>query len=111
MPEKSRHKQLKRKDAHSTGQTEYTLPSGSRLDALSPTKIAVEIERSGPVGIRKSVGVLKEAVDTGVARKTRLRVPHQHLDLAYEEMRQQRLGGELTNLSGTYKTRVPKRRK
>ena len=111
MPEKPRHRQLKKKDAHATGQIEYTLPSGSRLDALSPTRIAIEIERSGRRGIKKSVASLKEALDARIARKARLRVPHGSLDSAYEEMRHQRLGGELTNLSGTRKVHVPKRRK
>lgn len=111
MPESRRHRQLKNKDAHITGQTEYALPSGRRLDVLSPTNVAVEIERSGPNAIRKSVGSLKEAVESGIARKTRLRVPHRDLDSAYDEMRRQRLGGELTNLGGKTKIRVPKRRK
>lgn len=111
MPESQRHKYYKRKDAHTTGETEYPLPSGRSLDALSPTGIATEIERSGKPGIMKSVGALKEAIDEGIARKTRLRVPQQDMDFAYEEMRRQRLGGELTNLTGTIKTWVPKRRK
>ncbi len=111
MPESSRHKQLKRTDAHGTGTAEHLLPSGRRLDALSPTKIGVEIERSGRAGIKKSVSKLKEATDSGVARKARLRVPNGDLDAAYQEMRRQRLGGELTNLSGGTKVHVPKRRK
>lgn len=111
MPESPRHKQLKKRDAHATGKVEYTLPSGSRLDALSPTRIATEIERGGRRGIKKSVASLREAVDTRIARKARLRVPHGSLNSAREEMRRQRLGGELTNLSSTRKTHVPKRRK
>jgi len=111
MPESPRHRQLKKRDAHATGQIEYTLPSGSRLDALSPTRIATEIERSGRLGIKKSVASLREAVDTRIARKARLRVPHRNFNSAYDEMRRQRLGGELTNLSGTRKIQVPKRRR
>lgn len=111
MPEKSRHKHYKKIDARRTGETEYSLPSGGRLDVLTATDIAVEIERSGKLGIKKSVSSLREALDTGIARKVRLRVPQDDLDFAYDEMRRQRVGGELTNLSGTYKTRVPKRRK
>ena len=82
MPEKPRHKQLKGKDAHKTGKTEYVLDSGARLDALSPTRIASEIERGGTTGIRKSVSSLKEALHTGVARKARLRVPQNNMDSA-----------------------------
>jgi len=111
MPESGRHRQLKNKDAHAGGLTEYVLPSGNRLDALSPTGIAVEIERSGQAGIRKSVSTLREAVNSGIARKARLRVPDGDLDVAYQEMRRQRVGGELTNLSGRAKIHVPKRRR
>jgi hypothetical protein len=111
MSESFWHKQLKRKDAHGTGTTEATLPSGTRLDALSPTGIATEIERCGRPRIKKSVSTLKEALNSGVARKARLRVPNQDLDTAYKEMRLQRVGGELTNLSGSMKLHVPKRRK
>ncbi len=49
--------------------------------------------------------------NSGDARKARLRVHESNLDVAYEEMRRQRVGGELTNLGGTTKTHVPKRRK
>jgi hypothetical protein len=111
MPESRRHRKLKSKDAHITGSTEHVLPSGKRLDVRTRTGIGVEIERSGRAGIRKSVATLREAVDTGNIRKARLRVPHRDLDFAYEEMRRQRLGGELTNLGGTTKVNVPKRRK
>ncbi len=111
MPESPRHKYYKRKDAHKTGETESPLPSGAILDALSPTEIAVEIERGGKQGIKKSVASLKEAIDTGIARKARIRVPEEDIEIAYEEMRRQRLGGEITNLTGTKKVMVPKRRK
>lgn len=111
MAESQRHKQLKRKDAHSTGKTEKKLPSGRRIDALSPTGIATEIERSGRPGIKKSVTTLKKAVNSGIARKARLRVPNKDLDVAFKEMRRQRVGGELTNLGRTAKIKVPKRRK
>jgi hypothetical protein len=86
------------------------LPSGSRLDALSPTGIAVKVERSGQVGIRKSVAVLREAINSGIARKARLRVPDWDLDFAYKEMRPRRLGRELINLIGRTKIHVPKRK-
>lgn len=111
MPESPRHKQLKKKDTHATGLTEYVLPSGSRLDALSPTGIAVEVKHSGQAGIRKSVAVLREVINSGIARKARLRVPDWDLDFAYKEMRHRRLGGELTNLSDRTKIHIPKRRK
>lgn len=111
MPESEHHKQLKRKDAGKTGETEVELPSGARLDALSPTRIAIQIERGDKDAIDKAVEVLKEALDTGVARKVRLRVNQPRIDNGFEAMRRKSVGGELTNLGGTYKTRVPKKRK
>jgi hypothetical protein len=60
MAESSRHRQLKNRDAHGTGKTEVVLASGRRLDALSPTKIATEVERSGSAGIKKSVSTLRK---------------------------------------------------
>jgi len=111
MAESAWHRRLKNRDAGKTGDTEVPLPSGRIVDALSGTGIATEVERGGFTGIRKSVGSLKEAVDENIARKARLRVPDWDLELAYSEMRRQGLGGELTNLSGTTKVRVPKRRR
>lgn len=111
MPESARHKQLKRKDAGKTGETEVVLPSGARLDALSPTGIAAQIERGGKEDIIKAVDVLKEAIEAGVARKVRLRVNQPRIDNGFEAMRRKGVGGELTNLGGTYKTHVPKKRK
>ena len=111
MPESVSHRSRKRKAAGGLGITEYPLPSGRKLDALSVTGIATEIERGGPTQIRKAVHRLKESLNSGDARKARLRVPESNLDATYEEMRRQRLGGELTNLGGTTKIYVPKRRK
>ena len=110
MPESQAHRRHKNKAAGRTGQTEVTLPSGRRLDALSPTRIATEIERSGAQGIRKSVTTLKQALNQGIARKARLRVPQPDMPAAQKEMRRQRVGGEVTNLTGTRKRHVPKRR-
>ena len=111
MPESEGHKRLKRRDAGKTGKTEVQLPSGAIIDALSGTRVASEIERGGPAGIRKSVESLGEALDTGIARKVRLRVPQPDIPAAVAEMRRQRIGGEVTNLGGTEKVHVPKRRK
>jgi len=111
MPESRSHRARRRKDAGLTGQTDVQLPSGRFLDALSGTGIATETERSGAPGIRKAVSRLREAQTSGQARKVRLRVPDWDLDTAFNEMRRQRVGGELTNLGGTCKFRVPKRRK
>ena len=111
MSETTSHRTRKRRDAGLTGRMEVQLPSGEKVDALSASGIATEIERGGALGIRKAVNRLKEALKTKRARKVRLRVPHWDLDIAFEEMRRQRVGGELTNLGSTVKMRVPKRRK
>ena len=111
MPESKRHKQLKNQDAGVTGQTEVTLPSGARLDALTGGGIAVEIERSGSRGIQKSVETLKEAIRSGIADKARLRVPQQDMGRAIEEMQRQGVEGQVTNLGGTQRKAVAKTKK
>ena len=111
MPEKGAHRKRRIRDAGKTGRSEYVLPSRRRLDAMSGTRIATEVERGGLPEIRKAISRLKEAVEVGEARKARLRVHHTQLEAAKAEMRRKRLGGELTNLGGTTKKRVPKGRK
>ena len=110
MPESERHKRLKNKDAGVTGETEVSLPSGARLDALTGSGIAVEIERSGTRGIRKSVETLKEALNSGTAHNTRLRVPQKDMDSAIKEMERQGVKGQVTNLGGTQRKTVPKKK-
>jgi len=111
MPEKSAHRKVKNRDAGKTGIREYVLPSRRRLDAMSSTGIATEVERGGRPAIRRAISRLKEAMDSGVARKARLRVQHAELTVAEQEMRRRHLGGEVTNLGGTTKKHVPKRRR
>ena len=111
MGESQSHKSRKRKAAGKTGRTEVPLPHGKLLDALSGTDIATEIERGGPEGIKRAVGRLKVALDSGIARKVVLTVPEANMRPAYREMRRQRVGGLLTNLGGTKRIHVPKRRK
>jgi hypothetical protein len=111
MPESKGHKIRKNKAAGICGEVDYLLPSGRKLDALSTTGIGTEIERGSRPQIKKAVSRLKEAVNSGEARKVRLRVKHSELDTGYDEMRRQRVRGELTNLGGTTKIYVPKRRK
>ena len=108
MPESAGHKSLKNKDAGRSGKTEVKLPSGKRLDAVTSSGTGVEIERGGAAGIKKSVGSLKEAVKTGVAKNARIRVPQPDMPKAVEEMKKQRVSGQVTNLSGTRKVNVPK---
>lgn len=111
MPEKATHRKVRVRDVGRTGRSEYVLPSRRRLDAMSGTRIATEVERGGRPEIRKAIARLREAVETGEARKARLRVDHTQLKVAEAEMRRRRLSGELTNLGGTTKKHVPKRRK
>ena len=111
MGESGRHKHYKRRAAGITGYTEHQLPSGRYIDAVSSTRIFTEVERGGALGIKRAVSRLKESLNTREARKARLSVPHSDLDIAYDEMRRQRVGGELTNLSRTHREHVPKRRK
>lgn len=112
MPESKSHKQRKYRDAGITGKPEFTLPSGRRLDVLSKSRIATQIERGRTTPkIRHSAEVLLESIETRTARKARLRVHHTQLDTARDIMREIGLRGELTNLTGSYKEYVPKQRK
>lgn len=60
MPESPSHRSRKRKAAGGLGITDYSLPSGRKLDTISVTGIATEIERGGPAQIRKAVHRLKD---------------------------------------------------
>lgn len=108
MAESARHKSLKKRDAGRSGKTEVKLPSGRRIDAVTGRGTAVEIERSGTPGIKKSVGSLKEAVKSGVARNTRIRVPQKDMPEAIREMKKQGVRGQVTNLGGTRKVKIAK---
>ena len=110
MSESRHHKRYKYRDAGRTGDIEYELPSGKRLDVLTGADTAIEIERNGIKGIQKAVRRLNEAQRTGIAKKVILRVPEQDIDNAYYEMRRQRVGGIITNLSKSYREYVQKRR-
>ena len=65
----------------------------------------------GAPGRRAAINRLKEAQRIGIARKVRVVVQNQNLDSAYDEMRRQRVGGEVVSTDGTTKIYVPKRRK
>lgn len=111
MSEGKLHKVLKRKFARSTGHTERRLPSGRRIDAVSPTGIFTEIELDGAPGRRAAVSRQKEAQALRLARKVRLVVPPEKVDSAYDEMRRQRVRGEVVSTDGTTRIYVPKRHK
>jgi len=59
MPESPSHRSRKRKAAGGLGITDYSLPSGRKLDAISVIGIATKIERGGPAQIRKALRRLK----------------------------------------------------
>ena len=102
MPESERHKELKRKAAGESGETEKKISGKRRLDAATP-KTATEIKRSGaPKRLKEAVRRLR---DSKKPRK-RLKVPQNDMSKAIEIAKE--LGGSLTvtNLSNTKKQRV-----
>jgi len=67
----------------------------------------IEIERSGsPRKISEAAARLKEAKKTGLVEKVKLKVPHKDLPEAAKAMKRRGLGGTVSNLGGTTKTRV-----
>ena len=111
MSESKMHRVLKHKFAGKTGDTECPLPSRRKVDSKSGTGIVTEIELDGAPGRRAAISRLREAQRIGIARKVRMVVQNQNLDSAYNEMRRQRVGGEVISTDGTTKIYVPKRRK
>ena len=101
-----RHRKLVNKEAGLRGKTEVMLPSGKRLD-VKKGGTGIEIERSGsPRKISEAAARLKEAKKTGLVEKVKLKVPHKDLPEAAKAMKRRGLGGTVSNLGGTTKTRV-----
>lgn len=102
MAKIDRHHQLLRKEAGKTGQTEVTLPSGSRLDVLTGTDIGKEIELSDePEKLQMAASRLKEALNSRIARKAVLKVPQPNIQDAVKAMKKTKVPGTVSNLKGS----------
>jgi hypothetical protein len=112
MPKDAIHERYKQRDAGEKGKTEVVLPSGNRLDALTIDGIGTQIERSQDHNrIKHAAKVLKEALESGVAKKAQLRVRNEQLAIGEEIMREIGLGGKLTNLTVSKEIGVRKQKK
>ena len=102
MAETRSHKRIKNKMAGPGGRTEVKLPSGRRLDAVSGTRIATEVERQGKKGIQKAVSRLSEAKKTHTASGVKIAVPRKDMGEAIREMRKQGVKGRVQSLSNNH---------
>jgi len=111
MAKGDRHRQLLKQEAGKTGQTEVPLPSGGRLDVLSRSGIGKEIELdSAPEKLLMAASRLKEAKDTGIAKKVVLKVPQPNMADAAKAMKVQQVRGLISNLKGSKVLPAPKSR-
>ncbi len=105
------HKILQTKAAGRTGKKEMPLPSGRLVDAITRTGILREIERSRQ-GIPRAVSRLKEGIEKGIGRKAEIRVHADNVNVAFDQMRHQRVRGNIVPIgSPRNSVYVPKRRK
>lgn len=102
MAKQDRHRQLLNKEAGKTGETEVVLPSGSRLDVLTRRGIGTEIELgSDPQKIRMAASRLKEALNSGIARKVVLKVRQPSIPNGVKAMKKSGVQGTVSNLKGS----------
>jgi hypothetical protein len=101
MPESAAHKRAKNKAAGASGKTEVPQKGGTKLDAQR-SDTAIEVERSG--NLAAAVSRLKKSPKP----KKVLIVPQPQMPKARQAMRKGGLGGTVSNMSGTKKSRVPK---
>ena len=97
MTESASHQRAKNQAA-GNGQTEVPLSGGRRLDALTPTGRATEVERSGTAaGLQAAARRLRDAD----ASQRVLQVPQQDMDAAAAAMRKVGVHGTVKNMAGT----------
>ena len=98
MAETTRHYRAKAKAAGAAGETEVPLSRGRRLDALSATGRATEIEHSGTKqGLEAAARRLRDAPATQHV----LQVPQPDMPAAVGAMKAVGVSGTVKNLSGT----------
>ena len=107
MAESNAHKRAKTKAAGKSGQTEFRLKDGRKIDAVTKNK-ATEVERSGSTaGLRKAAARLK---DSRKKQKV-LQVPQKDMQKAVAAMKAEGVSGTVKNMGGTKRTSVRKRKK
>lgn len=103
MTETPSHRRAKARAAGPNGKTEVSLPRKRRLDALTPSNRATEIERSGTSrGLRAAARRLKDAPAT----QHILQVPQKDMTAAVEAMKKVGVSGTVKNMSDTKRRSV-----
>jgi hypothetical protein len=98
MTESASHQRAKNQAAGKNGQTEVPLSAGRRLDALTTTGRATEVERSHSAqGLEAAARRLRDAK----ASQHVLQVPQQDMDAATAAMRKVGVHGTVKNMAGT----------
>jgi hypothetical protein len=103
MSETPSHKRAKSVAAGPAGKTEVPLPRNRRLDALSPSGRATEIERSGSKsGLQAAARRLRDAA----ASQRVLQVPQKDMPAAAAAMRKVGIHGTVKNMTATKKRSI-----
>lgn len=103
MSESTSHKHAKNSAAGVNGATEVPLSRNRRLDALSASGRATEIERSGTsTGLEAAAKRLRDAP----AKQRVLQVPQRDMGVATAAMRRVGVHGTVKNMSGTKRKSV-----
>lgn len=101
------HKKAQGKAAGKRGKTEVLLRSGRKLDALSQSGKATEVERSGDGrSLNAAARRLKTAKAQNLAKSVELKVPNKDMDKASDAMRGQGVKGTVSNMGGSKRRRV-----
>ncbi len=103
MTETTSHKRAKAQAAGRGGEQEVPIRGGQRLDALSPSGRATEVERSGaPELLERAARRLKASG----SRQRVLQVPQPDMTKAVAAMRKVSVAGTVKNMGGTKRRSV-----
>ncbi len=103
MTESKSHRAAKRKAAGKGGKTEVPLSRGRRLDALSPSGRATEVERSGNTNALQAAA---RRLKASKAKQRVLQVPQKDMAKAAGAMRKAKVSGTVKNMGGTKRRQV-----
>lgn len=104
MPETPAHRRAKNRAAGAGGRTEVPLRGKQRLDALTKGGgRATEVERSGT---SKGLNAAAQRLKKSQAPQRVLQVPQKDMGKAVKAMHKAGIGGTVTNMGGTKRSRV-----
>jgi hypothetical protein len=105
MSESESHRRAKARAAGKNGEVENPLPGKQRLDALTPSGKATEVERSG---VQKGLEAAAKRLKQADAKQHVLQVPQKDMAAAVEAMKKVGVGGTVKNMAGTKRVSVTK---